>query len=100
MSRLDRSRFLDVLAGATLLSACGKDDASPSAPSSANGVPTVSAATSPSTTALATSTVVTFTASGNDPDGDTLTYNWTFRNSKTASDASVTHVYRSAGTYT
>src|SRR5262245_36855794 len=99
MSRLGRSRIFGFLAGVAILSACGKGGGSPAAPSRGNGMPTVTVNATPSTTALAASTVVTFTASATDPDGDPLTYNWAFGDGEAGSGASVTHVYRSAGTY-
>ncbi len=46
-------------------------------------------------------TVVTFDGSGSsDPDGDPLTYSWTFGDGGTKSGCTVTHSYSSNGTYT
>ena len=42
---------------------------------------------------------VTFTAHGFDPDGDALTYSWTFGDGGDASGAQVSHQYSTGGTY-
>ncbi len=42
---------------------------------------------------------VTFTGSGSDPDGSVVSYSWAFGDNTTASGASVSHLYGSAGTF-
>jgi hypothetical protein len=55
---------------------------------------------SPST-ALQSGTNVTFTSQGaNDPDGDPLTYSWTFSDGSTGSGAAVTKAFSTSGTIT
>jgi PKD repeat protein len=44
-------------------------------------------------------TVTTFTASGSDPSGGSLTYDWQFGDGQTASGQTVTHVFGSEGTF-
>jgi PKD repeat protein len=44
-------------------------------------------------------TVLTFTATGSDPQGATLTFTWQFGDGQTASGQSVTHVFEAAGSY-
>jgi uncharacterized delta-60 repeat protein len=44
--------------------------------------------------------VVTFSGSGSDPDGDTLTYSWNFGDGGTANSANATHTYLDNGVYT
>jgi PKD repeat protein len=41
-----------------------------------------------------------FTSTSSDPDGDPLTYAWTFGDGDTASSANPTHIYAAAGSYT
>ena len=43
---------------------------------------------------------VTFDVSASDPEGDSLSYEWTFGDGFTGTGASPTHTYQSAGTYT
>ncbi|HET8655017.1 MAG TPA: PKD domain-containing protein [Longimicrobiaceae bacterium] len=43
---------------------------------------------------------VTFSASGSDPDGDVLSYGWSFGDASGTSGNPVSHTYTSAGTYT
>jgi PKD repeat protein len=84
-----------------LLAACGGGGSSPSGPSaSANRAPTGSFVVSPSGNALLGATVMTFTASATDADGDPVQYAWNFGDGQTGSGASATHVFASAGTLT
>jgi PKD repeat protein/glucose/arabinose dehydrogenase/type 1 glutamine amidotransferase len=64
----------------------------------ANQAPTVLAAADPAggTAPLA----ITFTASGSDPDGDDLSYVWSFGDGGAAGGTKVTHTFAQAGTYT
>ncbi len=43
---------------------------------------------------------IQFTGSGNDPDGNPITFAWTFGDGGTGSGPSPTHAYSTAGTYT
>ena len=64
-----------------------------------NKPPTVSLSATP--TSGEASLNVEFTANGNDPDGDTLTYSWDFGDgNKTGSKSKETHIYNNAGTFT
>lgn len=65
----------------------------------ANQPPTVTAARTP-TGNVTTGQNVSFTATGADPDNDTLTYSWDFGDGSAASTTqNPTHAYTTAGTY-
>ena len=72
------------------------------APTGPNHQPTGATITtlSPEGQALVGATRVTFAASASDPDGDVLTYTWSFGDGGTAVGQSVTHVYDTEGTFT
>ena len=62
-----------------------------------NGAPTVVASADPAGgTAPLT---VAFSATGQDPEGDALTYAWSFGDGGTAEGATATHTFAAAGTY-
>jgi PKD repeat protein len=64
-----------------------------------NRAPTVTAARTP-TGAVPPGTEVSFTATGTDADGDTVSYSWDFGDSSPAStQQNPTHTYANAGTY-
>mgnify|MGYP001262154368 CR=1 FL=1 len=65
----------------------------------ANQPPTVTAGRTP-TGEVATGTPVSFTATGTDPDGDTLTYAWDFGDAMFSSQQNPTHTYTTPGTKT
>src|SRR4051794_26435056 len=64
----------------------------------ANTPPTVTATRNPSGD-VTTGTSITFTATGADADGDTLTYAWDFGDSGTSAKARDTHAYTTPGDY-
>ena len=64
-----------------------------------NGLPTAMASASPTTGAPPLA--VSFDGTGSsDPDGDVLSYSWSFGDSNVASGSTVSHTYATAGTYT
>gem|GEM_PF-2374219 len=65
----------------------------------ANQAPTA-AFTSSSTTGVAPHAITFDASSSSDPDGDALTYEWSFGDGASDTGASVTHTFASAGTYT
>jgi PKD repeat protein len=82
---------INITAGYTPSAACGI--------SPQNQAPTVTAARNP-TGNVALGSAVAFTATGSDPDGDTLTYDWDFGDSTAhASSQNPTHTYAAVGTY-
>jgi PKD repeat protein len=64
-----------------------------------NRDPSVTAGRTP-TGDVTTGTAIGFTATGTDPDGDTLTYAWDFGDTGTATGATASHTYTAAGAYT
>src|SRR3954452_1503205 len=64
----------------------------------ANNPPTVTATRNPSRN-VTHGTSITFSATGADADGDTLTYAWDFGDSGTSAKASDTHSYTTPGDY-
>jgi hypothetical protein len=65
-----------------------------------NSAPVAGTVSANPSTALASSTAVTFTAQGaSDPDGDTLTFTWNFGDGSTGSGSPVTKTYANAGTF-
>jgi len=61
--------------------------------------PPVAMATAAPTSGLAPLTVAFLSAGSSDPEGATLTYNWTFGDGATSTAANPSHIYQSAGTY-
>jgi PKD repeat protein/type 1 glutamine amidotransferase len=64
-----------------------------------NAPPTVTAGRTPSGDTT-TGTPIAFTATGNDTDGDTLTYLWDFGNGDTSTQQNPTYTYTTPGTKT
>ncbi|HET6547694.1 MAG TPA: ThuA domain-containing protein [Solirubrobacter sp.] len=62
-----------------------------------NQAPTVTADRTPAGDVV-TGTTLAFTATGTDPDGDTLTYAWDFGDGDTSTDQNPTHGYATPGT--
>jgi PKD repeat protein len=60
--------------------------------------PAVTAGASP--TGVVPDGAVVFSASGSDPDGDALTYSWTFGDGGTSTEQNPTHAYAAVGVYT
>lgn len=85
------------IALAAMLTACGKKPGDPD-DTNPNRNPSVTA-TASANDVLMGATSVTFTATGNDPDGDALTYSWSFGDGTSATGASVTHVFAAPGTF-
>jgi hypothetical protein len=81
--------------GAVVLGKGGGDSGSTPAAVSNVPPPTATASVSPTGTGMANLTSYAFTASGT-----AQLYEWNFGDNTTATGASVTHVYRAAGTYT
>ncbi len=67
-------------------------------PGTANRAPTVRAAADPASGRAPLN--VRFSSAGSDPDGDQLTYSWSFGDGGQAAGATATHRYATAGTYT
>ena len=63
-----------------------------------NALPTVVAAASP--TGAVPNQAVTFTSTGTDSPGDSLTYLWDFGDGATSTDQNATHAYAAVGSYT
>jgi PKD repeat protein len=82
---------IEITAGVTASAACGKT-------ATANQNPTVTVARTP-TGGVTSGTAVAFTATGTDPDGDTLTYSWDFGDGGTAATQNPSHTYAAPGTY-
>jgi glucose/arabinose dehydrogenase/uncharacterized beta-barrel protein YwiB (DUF1934 family) len=65
-----------------------------------NEAPTIDSASATPTEASSAPQTVDFSVSASDPEGDSLTYDWSFGDGSTGSGASPSHTYQSAGTYT
>jgi hypothetical protein len=65
----------------------------------ANQPPTASLTIEPGGQALVAATRMTFTASASDPDGEPLSYFWTFGDGASASGEKVTHIYEREGAF-
>lgn len=87
------------LGGAAAAGAVGVGAASRGSQAPANRPPSVTVGVTPPGVALAAVTVVTLSATGADADGDLLSYTWDLGDGSAGSGASVTHVYRTEGTY-
>ena len=61
--------------------------------------PTVAQVTATPASGLQAGTAFSFSAVGNDEDGDSLTYNWNFGDGGTATGVTVTHVYNIPGAF-
>lgn len=77
---------------------CSDSPTDSTPPPAANRPPAVSVVGVPPVT-VAQVMPVTFTASGSDPDGDAITYRWSFGDGGTATAASTTHVFMAPATY-
>ncbi|WP_081686373.1 PKD domain-containing protein [Candidatus Solirubrobacter pratensis] len=64
-----------------------------------NQNPTVSASRTPTGNVTAGASV-NFSATGSDPDGDTLTYAWDFGDTGSSASQNISHTYAAAGAYT
>lgn len=64
----------------------------------ANQPPTVSVSATP--TSGTAPVTVAFVTTARDPEGQALTYSWNFGDSTSSTQASPTHIYQAAGTYT
>ena len=66
----------------------------------ANEAPSVSGvAATPAAAVLGADTPIRFSVQATDPDNDSLEYSWDFGDGGSSSEASPSHVYRSAGTF-
>lgn len=81
------------------VASCGGGGGSTTAPTSTNRAPTASFTVSPPGAAIASATVVTLTATANDPDGDAVTFNWQFGDGQTGNGQTVTHTFTSEGSF-
>ena len=84
------SAGIQIAAGTLASAACGV------APT--NQAPTVTAGRTP-TGNVPVGTAVSFTATGSDPDNDTLTYSWDFGDTGTSTQQNPSHTYAAPGTY-
>lgn len=88
-------RRIDALAALSMIS----NGETPQVPSSNNAAPTL--VSNPSATPVPANAgeTVTFSVSASDPDGDSLSYRWTFGDGSEATGDTVEHVYATSGTY-
>ena len=66
---------------------------------SSNEAPTISSVTPSAQFGLMGATSISFNAAANDPDGDTLSYEWDFGNGQTSTAANPSHVFSTAGVF-
>lgn len=97
---LSAAAIAGIVGGAAAATAVGvrvatRNNDTPNTPPSVSGV-----TANPAIALLAAETPITFAASGNDVDADSLSYTWDFGDGAAATGASVTHVYRAAGQFT
>ena len=94
-----RAQVLAGVALLALLAACDDGGGGPPNGPSANRNPTVTV-TATETQALVGATNVGFAATASDPDGDALTYSWTFGDGTGGgAPSSVTHSFQAPGTF-
>jgi hypothetical protein len=111
MTRARRPPPVTVIAGAAILALAltgcsnnnsGGSPATPTTPTTptpaANRAPVINAAAVSPAWGMATLTSHAFSAAASDPDGDALTYAWSFGNGTTASSAAASVVYGNAET--
>lgn len=96
---MKRSLHLPIFACALALALPACKDGGTTGPSQqANRAPTASF-TMDDLSPLIGATLVTFTGSGSDPDGDSLTYSWNMGDGNTKTGQTTTHTYQTAGAF-
>jgi glucose/arabinose dehydrogenase len=65
-----------------------------------NQAPSIGTVSATPTSATSAPQTVEFSVSASDPEGDSLTYDWTFGDGTTGSGASTSHTYQNEGVYT
>jgi len=94
-----RCKELATVAGLLVVSGCDGSTAPTTPGAAANAPPTVSISSNPAGQAIVGVTTLTFTATGSDPNGDTLTYTWDVGEGVTGTGTTVSRLYKNEGSF-